>query len=581
MKEDYTMNLHITKSKNAESFYICRSYTKANGTTSSTIVRKLGTLEHLLVEHGPTRDDVLVWAKNEVKIETEKYNAEKEAKTVLIPFHADRQLDYDKQAFFRGGYLFPQSVYYQLQLNNICRKLKQKYKFQYDINAILSDLVYARILDPCSKRSSYKTASAFLEKPSYELHDVYRALDVLGSECDLIQAELYKNSHFLGKRNDRVLYYDCSNYYFEIEQENGCKKYGKSKEHRPNPIIQMGLFMDGDGIPLAFSLFPGNANEQSSLKPLEKKILSDFECQKFIYCSDAGLGSESIREFNHMGERSYIVTQSIKKLVKEDREWALNKQGFKKVSDNAPVDITKLPPDDTGLYYKDEPYTTKKLQQRLIITYSPKYALYQKAIRDKQVERAQQMLNTGTAKKNRKNPNDPARFIGTMAITKEGEAADIKSFLDETKISEEAQYDGLYAVCTDLLDDGVGEILKVSEGRWQIEECFRIMKTDFSARPVYLQDENRIRAHFLICFLALTIYRFLERKLNFKYTCEELLDTLKSMNFAEIQEQGFIPLYSRSVITDDLHNACGFRTDSQFLTKSKMRTIQKKSKGKE
>ena len=575
------MNLHITKSKNAESFYICRSYTKANGTTSSTIVRKLGTLEHLLVEHGPTRDDVLAWAKNEVKIETEKYNAEKEAKTVLIPFHADRQLDYDKQAFFRGGYLFPQSVYYQLQLNNICRKLKQKYKFQYDINAILSDLVYARILDPCSKRSSYKTASAFLEKPSYELHDVYRALDVLGSECDLIQAELYKNSHFLGKRNDRVLYYDCSNYYFEIEQENDCKKYGKSKEHRPNPIIQMGLFMDGDGIPLAFSLFPGNANEQSSLKPLEKKVLSDFECQKFIYCSDAGLGSESIREFNHMGERSYIVTQSIKKLVKEDREWALNKQGFKKVSDNAPVDITKLSPDDTGLYYKDEPYTTKKLQQRLIITYSPKYALYQKAIRDKQVECAQQMLNTGTAKKNRKNPNDPARFIETMAITKEGEAADIKSFLNETKISEEAQYDGLYAVCTDLLDDGVGEILKVSEGRWQIEECFRIMKTDFSARPVYLQDENRIRAHFLICFLALTIYRFLERKLNFKYTCEEILDTLKSMNFAEIQEQGFIPLYSRSVITDDLHNACGFRTDSQFLTKSKMRTIQKKSKGKE
>ena len=471
------MNLHITKSKNAESFYICRSYTKANGTTSSTIVRKLGTLEHLLVEHGPTRDDVLAWAKNEVKIETEKYNAEKEAKTVLIPFHADRQLDYDKQAFFRGGYLFPQSVYYQLQLNNICRKLKQKYKFQYDINAILSDLVYARILDPCSKRSSYKTASAFLEKPSYELHDVYRALDVLGSECDLIQAELYKNSHFLGKRNDRVLYYDCSNYYFEIEQENGCKKYGKSKEHRPNPIIQMGLFMDGDGIPLAFSLFPGNANEQSSLKPLEKKILSDFECQKFIYCSDAGLGSESIREFNHMGERSYIVTQSIKKLVKEDREWALDKQGFKKVSDNAPVDITKLSPDDTGLYYKDEPYTTKKLQQRLIITYSPKYALYQKAIRDKQVERAQQMLNTGTAKKNRKNPNDPARFIGTMAITKEGEAADIKSFLDEGKISEEAQYDGLYAVCTDLLDDGVGEILKVSEGRWQIEGKCSIAST--------------------------------------------------------------------------------------------------------
>ena len=575
------MNLHITKSKNAESFYICRSYTKANGSTSSAIVRKLGTLEQLLIEHGPTRDDVVAWAKNEVKIETEKYKDEKETKTVLIPFHADKQLDYDKQTFFRGGYLFPQSVYYQLQINKVCRKLKQKYKFKYDINAILSDLIYARILEPCSKRSSYKTASEFLEKPSYEFYDVYRALDVLGTECDLIQSEVYKNSHFLGKRNDKILYYDCTNYYFEIEQENGNKKYGKSKEHKPNPIIQMGLFMDGDGIPLAFSLFPGNANEQTSLKPLEKKVLSEFECQKFIYCSDAGLGSEAIREYNHMGERAYIVTQSIKKLKQEEKEWLLNPQGFKRVSDNVPVDITKLSEDDKGLYYKDEPYTTKKLHQRLIITYSPKYALYQKSIRSKQVERAQQMLDSGDTKKNRKNPNDPARFIGTMAATKDGEVADIQHYLDETKISEESKYDGLYAVCTDLLDDEVGDILKVSEGRWQIEECFRIMKTDFSARPVYLQNENRIKAHFLICFLALLIYRFLEKSLNCKYTCEEVLETLKAMNFAEVQEQGFIPLYKRDAITDALHETCGFRTDYQFITRSKIRTIQKMSKGKE
>ena len=339
--------------------------------------------------------------------------------------------------------------------------------------------------------------------------------------------------------------------------------------------------MDGDGIPLAFSLFPGNANEQTSLKPLEKKVLSDFGCQKFIYCSDAGLGSESIREYNHMGKRAYIVTQSIKKLKKEEKEWTLNLQGFKRVSDDLPVDITKLPEDDKGLYYKDEPYTTKKLHQRLIITYSPKYALYQKAIRDKQVERAQKMLESGSTKKNRKNPNDPARFIGKKAVTKDGEAADIEQYLDEDKIAEEAQYDGLYAVCTDLLDDDVNDILKVSEGRWQIEECFRIMKTDFSARPVYLQDENRIKAHFLICFLSLTIYRYLEKKLNLQYTCEELLDTLKAMNFAEIQEQGFIPLYKREKITDALHESCGFRTDYQFITKSKMKTIQKKSKGKE
>ena len=575
------MRVVTSKSKNAESFYISKGYVNDKGVSTSVIVRKLGTLKELLPEHGPTRDDVMAWAREQARIETLKYKQEKEEKQIKLTFHADRLLDYHKQTFFRGGYFFLQSIYYQMQMNKICRKLKQRYKFKYDINAILSDLIYARILDPFSKRSSYKAASEFLEKPSYELHDVYRALDVLGAECDLIQAEVYKNSHFMGKRNDKILYYDCSNYYFEIEQEDGSKKYGKSKEHRPNPIIQMGLFMDGDGIPLAFSLFPGNANEQTSLKPLEKKVLGDFGCQKFIYCSDAGLGSESIREYNHMGERAYIVTQSIKKLKKEEKEWALDPQGFKRVSDDKPVDITKLPEDDKGLYYKDEPYTTKKLHQRLIITYSPKYALYQKSIRNKQVERAQKMLDSGKTKKNRKNPNDPARFIGKMAVTKDGEAADIKQYLDEDKIAEEAQYDGLYAVCTDLLDDEVDDILKVSEGRWKIEECFRIMKTDFTARPVYLRDENRIKAHFLICFLGLTVYRYLEKKLDLKYTCEELLDTLKAMNFAGIQEQGFIPLYRRESITDALHEACGFRTDYQFITKSKMRTIQKKSKGKE
>ena len=575
------MRVTTSKSKNAESFYISKGYVNDKGVSTSVIIRKLGTLKDLLPEHGPTRDDVMVWAKEQARIETLKYKREKEEKQIKLTFHADRPLDYDKQVFYRGGYLFLQSIYYQLQINKICRKLKQKHKFKYDINAILSDMIYARILEPRSKRSSYKAASEFLEKPSYKLHDVYRALDVLGAECDLIQAELYKNSHFLGARNDKVLYYDCSNYYFEIEQEDGNKKYGKSKEHRPNPIIQMGLFMDGDGIPLAFSTFAGNANEQTSLKPLEKKILGEFGCQKFIYCSDADLGSESIREYNHMGERAYIVTQSIKKLKKEEKEWALDPQGFKKVSDDTPVDITKLDSSDKGLYYKDEPYTTKKLHQRLIITYSPKYAAYQRTIRDKQVERAQKMLDSGNTKKNRKNPNDPARFIEKTAVTPEGEAADIKYSLDENKITEETLYDGLYAVCTDLLDDNVADILKVSEGRWQIEECFRIMKTDFSARPVYLQDENRIQAHFLICFLALTIYRFLEKKMDLKYTCEELLETLKAINFAEIQEQGYIPLYKREAITDDLHEACGFRTDYQFITKSKMRTIQKKSRRKE
>lgn len=575
------MRVTTSKSKNAESFYISKGYVNDKGVSTSVIVRKLGTLNDLIKEHGPTRDDVMRWAKEEARIETEKYKKEREAKSILITFHADRQLDYDKQSFYRGGYLFLQSIYYGLQLNKTCRKLRNKHKFKYDINAILSDLIYARVLEPASKRSSFKTASEFLEKPTYELHDVYRALDVLGTECDFIQSEVYKNSHFIGQRNDKILFYDCTNYYFEIEQEDGDKKYGKSKEHRPNPIIQMGMFMDGDGIPLAFSLFPGNTNEQKSLKPLEQKVIQDFGCQKFIYCSDAGLGSETIRTYNHTGERAFIVTQSIKKLPAEDKDWALDKSGFRRVSDDKPIDITQLPDDDTGLYYKDEPYTPKQLHQRLIITYSPKYARYQKSIRDAQVERAEKMIESGNTKKQRKNPNDPARFIGTVAATDNGEVAKIHKFLDTDKIEKEKQFDGLYAVCTDLLDDDVDDILKVSEGRWQIEECFRILKTDFSARPVYLQNENRIKAHFLVCFLALLSYRVLEKKLDCKYTCEEILDTLKTMNFAKVQQQGFIPLYKRKKITDDLHDVCGFRTDYEFITKSQMKTIQKKSKGRE
>ena len=576
------MRVSTTKSKYSESFYITKSYINNQGKSTSKIIRKLGTLNELSDKLNTDRDGVMAWAKEQARLETEKYKNDNENKTVLIPFHSSRRLEYHKQKFFEGGYLFLQAVYYDLRLDHVCRKIKRNYKFEYDLNAILSDLVYTRILEPSSKRSSFKAASKFLEPPSYELHDVYRALSVLANECDLIQSEVYKNSFFLGKRNDHILYYDCTNFYFEIEQEDGDKKYGKSKEHRPNPIIQMGLFVDGDGLPLAFSLFPGNQNEQTSLKPLEKKVLQQFGCEKFIYCSDAGLGSENNRVYNHMGKRAFIVTQSIKKLPAEEREWALKPTGFKRVSNDEPVDITNLTEKDkNNLFYKDEPYTTKKLHQRLIITYSPKYAAYQKNIRSKQVERAENMVASGKLKKQRKNPNDPARFVGKDAVTKDGEIAEICYYLDEKKIEEEEKYDGLYAVCTDLLDDEVGDILKVSEGRWQIEDCFRTMKTDFSARPVNVRREDRIKAHFLTCFLALLVYRLLKKRLKEQYTCEEILDTLKGMNFADIEEQGYIPLYSRETITDDLHEVCGFRTDYQFISKRKMKAIQKQSKGRE
>ena len=578
------MRVTTSKSKNAESFYISKGYVNDKGVSTSVIIRKLGTLKDLLPEHGPTRDDVMVWAKEQARIETLKYKREKEEKQIKLTFHADRPMDYDKQVFYRGGYLFLQSIYYQLQINKICRKLKQKHKFKYDINAILSDLIYARILEPCSKRSSYKAASEFLEKPSYKLHDVYRALDVLGAECDLIQAELYKNSHFLGARNDKVLYYDCSNYYFEIEQEDGDKKYGKCKQHRPNPIIQMGLFMDGDGIPLAFSTFRGASNEQPSMKPLEEKIIHNYGLDRFVVCTDGGLGSDSNRLFNNIEGRAFITTQSLKKLKKDEREAALNSSGWKRLGDGCSVNIQEIKSDPekyaSHVYYKIMPYSSKKVpNQMMIVTYSPKYALYQCSIREKQIERAGKMIENGSRKKEHGNQNDPARFIKKTAVTDEYEVADRTLYsLDEEKIESEMMYDGYYAICTDLVNDSVEEIIRVSEQRWEIEESFRIMKTEFQARPVYLSREDRIQAHFLICYLSLMIYRILEKKLKEKYTAEKIITTLRKMELHIIPGTGYQPSYTRTGLTDELHEIFGFNTDYQIMTKSSIRNIIKLTK---
>lgn len=572
------MKVNTSKSKNAESFYIKQSYIDANGKSTSRTIRKLGTLKELLIEHGPTREDVMQWAREQARIETEKYELEKANHCVPIIFHPNRRLPHGEKRLYQGGYLFLQKLYYELGLDRICRKIRDRHHYSYDLNAILSDLIYARVLEPGSKCSSYRTAGTFLEPPSYQLHDIYRALSVLSEECDLIQSEVYRNSKSVIDRNDSILYYDCTNYYFEIEQEDENRKYGKSKEHRPNPIIQMGLFTDGDGIPLSFSLFPGNQNEQKSLKPLEKKVIEEFGCKKFIFCSDAGLGSENNKLYNHTANRAYIVTQSIKKLPKQDRDIALDPKGFRRLSDHRIVELSEVTEDYDQLFYKELPYSSKKLEHRLLITYSPKYAAYQREIRERQVERARMMLAEGKCRKTRRNLNDPARFIDKTAVTGDGEIADILYFLDEQKIEEESRYDGFYAVCTDLFDDEPGDILKVSEGRWQIESCFRIMKTDFSARPVYVQRQDRIRAHFLVCFLALLLYRCLEKKLDKQYTCAEILDTLRKFAFADVMGQGFMPAYEVTKLTDELHRISGFDTDFEFITKSKMRSIQKKSK---
>ena len=452
--------------------------------------------------------------------------------------------------------------------------------------AILTDQIFSRILAPSSKLGSYSYCRTLLEPPRYELQNVYRALSVMAEESDFIQEELYRNSNFVHPRNKKVLYYDCTNYYFETEQEDGFRKYGKSKENRPNPIVTMGLFMDADGIPLAFDVFPGNQNEQTTLKPLETKVIRDFACSEFIFCSDAGLGSRANRRFNSFGNRSYVITQSLKKMREEDRQVALNPKQFRRPGSDRFIDVSTLDESDPDVYetifYKEVPVVNGNMDETVIVTYSPKYKAFQKRTRGQQISRAVKMMEQPGGKRRGKNQNDPTRFIKSTAITEDGEVAGRNLYeLDLDRISEEEKYDGFYAVITNLEGD-VGEILRINRQRWEIEENFRIMKTDFEARPVYVRREERIRAHFLTCYISLLVYRLLEKKIGNKYTCNEILDTLRSMQVTLLsKESGYVPSYKRTDLTDDLHKAFGFHTDYEFISKSAMRSIIKSTKTEE
>lgn len=577
------MRVTTTKSKTDESFYINYAFINEKGKSTSRIYKKLGKLSELSKELNTDRDGVMAWAKEQARIETEKYKKENES--VSIALNPNIPIKKDQQNTFNCGYLFLQSIYYSLHLDNICRNIKNRHDYEYDLNAILSDLIYARFLNPTSKLSSFKYCHSLLEQPTYHLHDIYRALTVLAEESDYIQAELYRNSNYIHKRNTRVLYYDCTNYYFEIEQERGDAKYGKNKENRPNPIVGMGLFMDADGFPLSFDLFPGNQNEQLTLKDHEHKVINDFQCSQSVYCSDSGLGSKKNRLLNTTGGRAYVITQSLKKLKKDVRETALSTSQYRKIGSNKFIDLNDLDEEDpevfNSIYYKEVPYDSNELSETLIVTYSPKYRKYQASIRQNQIQRAQKMItDSGKPKKNRKNPNDPARFLKKQSFTDNGELAEDEIWqIDQEVIEKEAMYDGFYAVVTNL-DDDVQDIIAINKRRWQIEECFRILKSDFDARPVYLRDDDRIKAHFLICFMALLFFRILENKLEYKYTADQIVGTMKKMNLTLLEGYGYIPSYTRTDITDDLHKLFRCRTDYQITKKQKMRNIIHQTKDK-
>ena len=569
------MKLTISESKNAASFYVTKSI-YIDGKHTSKVVEKLGTAAEL--KKKLNGQDPIIWAKKYVKELTELEKQENQE--VVVKFSPVKVINKDEKRSFNGGYLFLQKIYYELGLHKVCKEISQKYKFDFDLNSILSRLIYGRVIYPSSKLATYQLSTRFIEQPNFDLHQIYRALEVLAKETDFIQSSLYENSLKVSKRNTGVLYYDCTNYFFEIEQEDGNKQYGPSKEHRANPITQMGLFMDGDGIPLAFSINRGNMNEQLTLKPLEKKIISDFELSKFIVCTDAGLASEDNRKFNDKDGRAFITTQSIKKLKEHLKNWALATNGWQLSNDVKSYDISNLDDknDKDKVFYKERWIKENGLEQKMIVTYSIKYRDYQRKIRNSQIERAQKAIDTNPTKIKKCHQNDYKRFIKKTNCTADGEVAENEIYsIDSEIISKEEIFDGFYAVCTNL-DDNASEIIKVNNRRWEIEECFRIMKSEFKARPVYLSNDDRIEAHFTTCFISLIIYRLLEKKLDEKYTCCEIIQGLKDMDFYEVKGEGYVPTYTRTDFTDALHDTFGFRTDYQIVKTNQMKKILKKLK---
>lgn len=565
------MRLNIVKSKNAEQLYIIKSFRKHDGKTSSKIMKKLGSVDSLLPLFDNDRDKVIDWAKDQARIMTEEEN--NSMMQVSINVSELKRNNLHQQLQFNCGYLFLKKIYHQLAIDDICASISNKYKFQYDLSDILSTLIFTRITDPSSKKSSLDAARSYLEQPTFQLHDIYRSLDILAMNSNKIQAKLYENSLRVVNRNTNILYYDCTNFFFEIEEEKGMRKYGKSKENRPNPIVQMGLFLDGNGFPLALTLFPGNASEQPTLKPLEKRIIKDFHQSKFIVCTDAGIASNENRRFNTLSNRSFIVTQSIKKLKEHIKEWALSPEGWKLEESDKTYNINEIDEDyySEYIFYKERWINENNLKQRLIVTYSIKYKKYQEKIRNQQIERAQKIVEKNSTET--RNLNSPIRFVKEVSVTQYGEVANQKvKSLSYDKVEQEKRYDGFYAVCT-TLEDNVKQILKINKYRWHIEDSFRTMKKEFKARPVNLQKDNRIEAHFLTCFIALLIMRILESKLENKFTTEEIINTLRRMQLHKLEGYGYLSSYERTELTDKLHEISQFHTDIEFISNKTMKKI--------
>ena len=611
-----SMKLYYDKRLKDPTYYIQQGFRNGKKTTTQNI-KRLGKHSELLL----ITDNPLEYAKNEVKKMNEEYRSGRSEFIVTMDFNEripSTDSPCSNSTSLNIGYLYLKDIYAKLNLSDFFKSVSSDRKITYDCNKICQFLTYARILDPASKYGTYDKLDTYYEKPQVEYQHMIRFLDILDRNSDKYLKHLFDNSENIVKRDTSVMYYDCTNYFFETEKPDeeivdevtgeiilGLRQFGISKENKTSPIVEMGLIMDSRGIPISMCIHPGNTNEQLTAVPLEKEVIKMTRNKKFIYCADAGLGSYNIRKFNDMGGRAYIVTQSVKKLGQEIKDIVFNDSNYRLLSNGDAITLKEMrtfdkkdannlslyndfaykviPANtamDTGLYeekvYKNG--RTKKvkakgtLHQYIIVTFSRKMMEYQRTIRERQLERAKKLLRLKDPEKIKKGPNDIRRFLKNTS-------SDTANYvLDMDKIHEEEKYDGFYAVATNL-DDSAKDILAVAQNRYKIEDCFRIMKTNFDARPVFLRKPERIRAHFLICYTALLIYRLMECKLDDNLThvtTSNLIKTLRNMNVVNMDDMYYKSIYSGSQALDALERCFELQLNRKYYRPSDLNKIVKK-----
>lgn len=611
-----SMKLYYDKRLKDPTYYIQQGFRNGKKTTTKNI-KRLGKHSELLL----ITDNPLEYAKNEVKKMNEEYRSGRSEFIVTMDFNEripSTDSPCSNSTSLNIGYLYLKDIYAKLNLSDFFKSVSSDRKITYDCNKICQFLTYARILDPASKYGTYDKLNTYYEKPQVEYQHMIRFLDILDRNSDQYLKHLFDNSENIVKRDTSVMYYDCTNYFFETEKPDeeiidevtgeiifGLRQFGISKENKTSPIVEMGLIMDSRGIPISMCIHPGNTNEQLTAVPLEKEVIKMTGNKKFIYCADAGLGSYNIRKFNDMGGRAYIVTQSVKKLGQEIKDIVFNDSNYRLLSNDDAITLKEMrtfnkkdannlslyndfaykviPTNtamDTGLYeekvYKNG--RTKKvkakgtLHQYIIVTFSRKMMEYQRTIRERQLERAKKLLRLKDPEKIKKGPNDIRRFLKNTS-------SDTANYvLDMDKIHEEEKYDGFYAVATNL-DDSAKDILAVAQNRYKIEDCFRIMKTNFDARPVFLRKPERIRAHFLICYTALLIYRLMECKLDDNLThvtTSNLIKTLRNMNVVNMDDMYYKSIYSGSQALDALERCFELQLNRKYYRPSDLNKIVKK-----